>query len=268
MAERTAEGGGSFPYLNTLLVLLTLVGGVWLVSSKLTSTRPAGVAGTVGDFPHEQTMESRLWEDPFKTRARPGDPSHLPVTTPHELRKLIQAQAGERKDVLILPVMIPGGLYSEDQETRIRSRFAIASALSQSSYVPDDPEHMGAVTLPWPTTQDITQLESRLERSTKDPQRWLVEWWAQHTTGLDPTTATAATRLDLRFEWYGLLPSFETPSNPGPPRLPRVLVLWLNERYFMDKPLLHLPLLLAPIIEALREPKSMSRDQRVVLIGP
>src|SRR5262245_64250192 len=109
MAERTAEGGGSFPYLNTLLVLLTLVGGVWLVSSKLTSTRPAGVAGAGGDFPHDQTIESRLWEDPFKTRARPSPDSPLPVTDPYVLSELIQAQADKRKDIMILPVMIPGG---------------------------------------------------------------------------------------------------------------------------------------------------------------
>ena len=55
--------------------------------------------------------------------------------------------------------MIPGGPYSEDQESRIRSRFAIVSALGEQGYVPEDPEHIGSVMLQWPTTQGIKQLK-------------------------------------------------------------------------------------------------------------
>jgi hypothetical protein len=247
--------------------LLTLLGGAWLVSSKLTSERPAGVAGVVGDFPREKTVEARLWEDPFKIRARSGDASRLPVIAPHDLRERIQEEADGRKGVLTPPVMIPGGFYSEDQETRIRSRFAIASALSQASYVPEDAERIGAVTLPWPTTQSMKQLEDQLVLITKDnPQRWLVNKWSQDETVLGLTAATAATRLDLRYEWYRQQ-RFEPLSTGASPPL-YVLVLWLNERYFEDKPLLRLPLLLAPIIEALRKTHSMFGDERVALIGP
>ena len=85
MAERNAEGGGSFPLnLNTLLVLLTLASSVWLVSQKLTSTRPAAPAGKLRDFPGEQRVESRLWEDPFKTpeqHSKGDDPTGTNLTT-------------------------------------------------------------------------------------------------------------------------------------------------------------------------------------------
>ena len=71
MAEQKAPGGGSFPLnLQTLLVLLTLASGAWLVSQKLTSTRPAALAGQSRDGIGEQTKEARLWEDPFKTLER------------------------------------------------------------------------------------------------------------------------------------------------------------------------------------------------------
>ena len=61
--------------------------------------------------------------------------------------------------LILLPVMLPGGPYSEDQESRIRSRFAIVSALGEQGYVPEDPEHIGSVMLQWPTSQGIKQLQ-------------------------------------------------------------------------------------------------------------
>jgi hypothetical protein len=57
--------------------------------------------------------------------------------------------------MLLLPVMIAGGPYSEDHESRVRSRFAIVSALGQLDYVPEDAEHLGTLEIPWPTTQQV-----------------------------------------------------------------------------------------------------------------
>src|SRR5262249_25972408 len=151
-----------------------------------------------------QTVESRLWEDPFKTLARS---SHNSPTDPYKLSELIQARADKREDVLILSVMIPGGFYSEDQENRIRSRFAIASALGELSYVPEDAEHIGAVTLPWPTIEGIKELE----KNAKDASKNLVALWSQAQTGW---VTNAATRLDLRYEWYRPQ-SFKPPSPPS-----------------------------------------------------
>jgi hypothetical protein len=45
MAERHAEGSSVLPLpLNTLLAFVILASSVWLVSHKLTSTRPAASA--------------------------------------------------------------------------------------------------------------------------------------------------------------------------------------------------------------------------------
>ncbi len=66
MAERDSGGGSSLINPNMLLALLALIGSVWFVSHKLTSTRPAASAGGLPDFMGEQSLESRLWEDPFK----------------------------------------------------------------------------------------------------------------------------------------------------------------------------------------------------------
>jgi len=46
-------------------------------------------------------------------------------------------------DLHIVAVMVPGGPYAEDRETRIRSRYAVISALSSAGYYPSDAEHIG-----------------------------------------------------------------------------------------------------------------------------
>lgn len=61
--------------------------------------------------------------------------------------------------MFLLPVMIPGGPYSEDHESRVRSRFAIVSALGQSDFVPEDAEHLGTLRIPWPSAGQIAAAE-------------------------------------------------------------------------------------------------------------
>ena len=169
MAEQNTEGGKAFPLnLQTLLVLLTLASSAWLVSQKLTSTRPAALVGMGRDTPGEQKKEARLWEDPFKTPERHNKSMGAPVAEaglPTNLAtqiKTSRAKCTNSRNGWILPVMIPGGPYSEAQESRIRSRFAVVSALGEQGYVPEDPEHIGSVLLPWPTTQEITQLQEEV----------------------------------------------------------------------------------------------------------
>jgi hypothetical protein len=44
--------------------------------------------------------------------------------------------------VLLLLVILDGGHYGEDQDSRIRSHRAILSALPRSAYPPEDAEHL------------------------------------------------------------------------------------------------------------------------------
>ncbi len=67
MAAEKSEGGGSFlANPNALLAVITIAGGLWLVSQKLTSDRPVTPAGGSKEFVADQKVEARLWEDPFK----------------------------------------------------------------------------------------------------------------------------------------------------------------------------------------------------------
>lgn len=79
--------------------------------------------------------------------------SGLIVSSAHtvsELRCQIQRDVQVSKnnaldDLHILAVMVPGGSYPEDRETRIRSRYAVISGLSSAGYIPNDPEHIGYI---------------------------------------------------------------------------------------------------------------------------
>src|SRR5262249_39509968 len=133
--------------------VVTLVGGLWLVSHRLTSDRPTASGGVTRAFIGDQTLSARLWEDPFKSSdsgtAKEGDPG-LSI-----LLEQIKERSRLTNRVLLLPVMLSGGQYGEDVESRIRSRYAVVSALGVSGFAPDDAEHLGAVTLRWPSRRDV-----------------------------------------------------------------------------------------------------------------
>src|SRR5215831_6527309 len=204
MAEQNTEGGKAFPLnLQTLLVLLTLASSVWLVSQKLTSTRPAALVGMGRDAPGEQKKEARLWEDPFKTPERHSKDKGAPVEEADLSVANLATQIETSRDQCtnggngwILPVMIPGSPYSEAQESRIRSRFAVVSALGEQGYVPEDPEHIGSVLLQWPTTQELTLLKKEAKELTSFKE--LYPMFVNHTAAQPDLRYD----LDLRYEWY------------------------------------------------------------------
>jgi hypothetical protein len=270
------NSGGAPSFLtnpNALLALVTLVGGFWLVSRKLTSDRPVSPAGSPKEFVGDQKLESRLWEDPLKT-VPPGNNETASdkgadkvVSVSTDLKTLIRqiTVRSESSPVLLLPVMISGGQYSEDQESRIRSRYAIVSALGESGYMPEDAEHIGALKIPWPTQEEV-------ERSKGKPSPGSVpleRLWDENLNGnrsgkIRLLGVGPSAQMQVRFEWYrSRVFSSGRSSGSG---YDNVLVLWLDDSYFEEDPLLRLPLLLEPLTDPGRYLKDLS--PAVALIGP
>jgi hypothetical protein len=217
--------------------------------------------------PGEQTKDARLWEDPFKTpllrskgKEAPEAEADLPVNNLAKQISTRRVQCTHSWNGWILPVMIPGGPYSEDQESRIRSRFAVVSALGEQGYLPEDPEHIGSILLQWPTTQEITHLNKEANEVT--PFKELYKMFINNTA----THLDLRYDLDLRYEWYRPKDFHPRGSDfPGEdPQCPYVLVLWLNERDFASEPLLLLPLLLEITGTIPKTPDA----PHVTLIGP
>jgi hypothetical protein len=143
--SESGESKSSNPFnVTSIIAMLTLLGGVLLVSKKLASDRPFS-SSEMPINPHEdQMIEARLWEDPTKWKREEAQATNQPAFT------LLGEQIGDRTKLSesppgLLAVMIQGGTYTEDHEARIRSRFAVVSALAESGYRPENAEHLGAV---------------------------------------------------------------------------------------------------------------------------
>ncbi|MHB8069389.1 MAG: hypothetical protein ACYDIC_15975 [Desulfobaccales bacterium] len=150
------------------VVALVLALGVILYSmAPLKGTRPP-----IPEVREELSpkVRTRLWQDPFRAvlddaKAKGKEAGALPAgicplggssgqaesqeslcpprspKPPREqiCRRLENDKAGS---VTILSVMVFGGPYAEDMESRIRHRYAILSGLGRLGFVPEDPEHI------------------------------------------------------------------------------------------------------------------------------
>lgn len=303
MAERNpSEGRGFATVLNVLLIVATVAGGILLARQELTSDRPPVHPPLRSEMIGRQAIDVRLWEDPLSAKPSPGDggagsgrPGEEPKQCPRgggdwastvagrsgrasEPKKAAvrRAQEEERADSVVLPVMVPGGPYSEDQESRIRTRFAVVSALGERGYAPRDQQHIGEVTLRWPTEDELLDCEVDLRNdSAASPQD------RQRVAAVDqPTSCYAApwgsSGLVLRYEWYrrgGQLLSGPSAHGSGLDPVD-VLVLWLDERQFADAPLERLALLIGPLLQRVAphasgtQPRQEERKAVVRVIGP
>lgn len=104
-------------------------------------------------------------------------------------------------DVHILAVMVTGGAYAEDNETRIRSRYAVISGLSSVGYIPKDPEHIGYI--------DFSDRCDKAFRGDVSMARF-CDWPAS-----------------IPYEWF--MPKENNKQEGGQPTN-SVLVLWLNDQ--------------------------------------
>lgn len=257
MASKDSGAGGGFPLsFTTLLALLTVTGSVLMVSRQLSSQRPLASAGKPQRGVGDQAIEARLWEDPFSPWAKLGDPERMnwPTTGFTELQTQIRSRLSDGNTTFLLPVMVPGGTYSEDREARIRSRFAIVSALGQAGYAPEDSEHLGAVRVLWPRGQALRNLANNKDAFVKLTAS--VTNLPVAVTNAVPAvtnvpaaqreTNSATTAIWLSFEWYR-----QRTFHPQPTLAPsrrRVLLMWLDEGDFAEGPLIQAALLLRPLV--------------------
>ncbi len=255
---------------NAWLAFLTVAGGLWLVSQKLTSHRPV-IQG--GDWPvsiGDQKLTTRLWEDPFANQRR--DHKDEEVTTglaslcqQAEARESAPESSRAEKGLLVMPVMVPGGNYSEDREVRIRSRYAIVSALGRSGYVPEDAERIGVLRLPWLNQHDLSRAQQRDRANQTSISRLRNDHGRYPPRLLGINAAKPPLSMDVRFEWYRRK-VFSTTDSPTE-RHSHVLVLWLDDTFFDDAPLLRLALLLEPFVFASGSNEVVPRRSFAV-IGP
>ena len=167
---------------GTVLPLLAVLAGVIAQFKPLVSARPPVPSESAVPVTAKQDVDARLWQDPIavtekqkalfdaeiKAKGAPQDLSALhDIST---LRELLSKRVNVfHENVLLLAVMVDAGPYSEQGESRLRSREAVLKGLSESGFEPVDGEHIGFVTATWPTRENASDDFPQVDRALLVP---------------------------------------------------------------------------------------------------
>ena len=150
---------------GTLLPLLAVLAGVIATYKPLVSERPSVPSEKTAPAIAAQDVDARLWQDPIGVAQKQksqlnqeGDPQAKEASAKlHHISALkalldqdVKAFPRIARPVLLLAVMLDAGPYSEQAESRLRTRHAVLEGLSESGFMPIDGEHIGFVTATWP----------------------------------------------------------------------------------------------------------------------
>ncbi|MBT2327091.1 hypothetical protein J7E62_32955 [Variovorax paradoxus] len=231
MDKDSKPGLGSFSGNSIIAVVLLTIGALFVRELPLETTRLPVNEARLAQHQSLQDIDARLWQDPFSAvaKARADARKKQPDKADDEERRRrshqellgdikkrmdarsvqdLQRRAAANsfgaieqrpQRVEILAIMLPGGPYSENVESRRRARYAVLAGLNASRLAPADTEHLGYF---------FPHSGSDAASSPTEPVPF--EWF-------EPA-------LDVRRREAGALP-------------PLVLVMWLQSEAFSSEPL-------------------------------
>lgn len=211
--EKESKSGGGIPSGGIIAIVMLAAGVLFIREVPLETTRLPVNEPHIQHASTMQDVDARLWQDPFSAVARTREEAQKrdPVQakaaalmrTPDQLLDdMARRQVKAKRKVEVLAVMLPGGPYSEDIESRRRLRYAVLAGLNASRLVPFDADHLGYFL---PTGGD--------KPDTMLPEIVPYEWFEpERETRSSPSAAEKDTR-------------------------PLVLVMWLDGDVFKDEPL-------------------------------
>ncbi len=212
------ESKSSFSLPVILLIATAIAGGVFKYYAPLDSMRPPHEDRRVERLSAEENILARMWQDPFQAVER-----HEKI---FDNSKRKQRETGIKIGVediegglLILPVLTTVGTYSEDIEKRLRSRYALLSALHVAGYKPENESHIGVF------RYNDEREESHHACNCDEKENEVKEGDGRH-------------RLLVPYEWFILdpiginNPNYTTLDTIGKETAKKVLVLWVGDAYF------------------------------------
>jgi len=128
----SSSQNSAIPWTSLAITTLVLV-GIVLNKPSLDVGRPVKELPE-GEVPRPDAVYARLWQDPLaavKPQAKivPG-----PDASPEE--RLPPVDAGATGRIVVIPVLVPGTPYSESEEQRIRTRYAVHAGLAFAGWMP------------------------------------------------------------------------------------------------------------------------------------
>jgi hypothetical protein len=214
---------------NGFIWILLMAAGTFFVvhQGPLEGSRPAGMERSLPQRIGEQTVDARLWQDPFAAVA--NDLEKSPELKPEQCdrrnsryhdvemhcRPPWEAQ-GLAPDLTLL-ALVSGTPYAEDQEARRRRRYAVLAGLDAEGFVPEDPQHIGFY---WPGASASPPPSPVLQLATPPWQALRV----QLPDSPPPSPDLKAPKI-VAFEWF--TPRPERTGDKTAYR--RILLLWFDE---------------------------------------
>ena len=225
--------------LSGLLLVLASFGGLILFEKPLKSLRPqTGKTKTAGSF-QDEDLPARLWQDPFEP-VHEEDQSNegQEVKESRRLESLAariletsrtsqEADEPASPHLILLPVLLPGGNYAEDGESRRRIRQAVVSALSIKGYSPESGDKIGFIKTRWRrNARLLTGVDFEKSNPSGVVELNISFEWFSHDPLNDELGKSDGPETDVDRDGGGANPSGQV-QNSKP-----VLVLWLNEDVF------------------------------------
>ncbi len=226
--------------LPNLAVLLFVAIGLLSNSAPLVSQRP--VRATPAE---PRPAVARLWQDPLAVKPPTPRTSASAATAPGTPWLLASAEQGIREKLegwqqrerrvpapatfraLLLPVLVNGDSYPESVEARLRTRYAVLSALGRAQYVPLKPDQLLFASMPaLAPASAVPGATSPSGRS--DPARIPYEEFGIRylvADNVEMQGSPANSRNDADFIQHADASQRVLIANP----YDRVVVVWLNE---------------------------------------
>jgi hypothetical protein len=215
---------------NGFIWLLALAAGTFFVTNRLPleGSRPPTIERVLPERHGVQDVDARLWQDPFVAVAErsseldskkcPGQEEAV-KGAPGQDEELVdhcqsQLNGISTSPLLVLVASVSGAPYSEEQEVRRRTRYAILAGLNAEGFVPADSQHIGF-------------------------------YWPDAAARLQSAKLTVKLPKVVPFEWFDL--DLKSAAQPK-----RILLLWFDEDVLhaeraASKPLRHFHEFLYPL---------------------
>ncbi len=244
--------GDQLPFSGLAIILLVL-GVVFLQKPALKGSRPETPSIGTQAVSDPKEVPARLWEDPlsavrkYQSSASPevtelasftrlqGGPGSLAFPSAlEELAKVIRNT--ERGRLTVLGVSIVGGRYVEDHESRLRTRYAVLSALGIVGYTPERATHISFVESPQVQPGKPPSREAQGGPWTPETPLRLTTVSTRSTGSGTDGNLTAGRHLPMPYEWLRHKDGDD-----------RVLLLWIQEEFLRYRPLASLAALISKL---------------------
>jgi hypothetical protein len=241
MSEPHADAGGgasksplNLPWAN-IVALLAAAGGIFSLIPGLITSRPPDAGGRAMGVYGDQTVDSRLWQDPFEGVLKDREEKEKARIAAGPEHSFCLTGTGDGA-VWVIAVLVQSGPYAEPRERRLRTRAAVIEGLSSSGFAPRDSDHIG-------------YLQSNWDRDS-------------HKLKFDSLPGEGDATLVVPFEW------FDRQGEKHADEPNSVVVLWVQEDDCKDAPFTRLAWISNQLGLAGNGLETEARHVRTTVLGP